>query len=134
MAMARVGNWDCRRLPLRLPGSDAYAMQISVTLILVAITSAISMLAWKDARLLDRLILWPPAIARRGEYWRLLPHGFIHADGMHLIFNMVTLSSFGIGMEVILRRIGLPWPWGFVGFYLSAIVIAMLPTYLSNRD
>ena len=109
-------------------------MQLSATLILVAVTSIISILAWKNTRLIEQLILWPPAIARRGEYWRLLTHGFIHADGMHLIFNMVTLYSFGIGIEVVFRRIGLPWPWGYVGFYLSAIVVAILPTYLSNRN
>ncbi len=109
-------------------------MQFSVTLILVAVTSVVSILAWQQKPLFDKLILWPPAIARRGEYWRLLTHGFIHADGMHLIFNMVTLYSFGQGVEVLFSRIGLPQPWGFVGFYLSAIVVAILPTYLRNRN
>jgi membrane associated rhomboid family serine protease len=109
-------------------------MQFSATLAIVAVTVVVSILAWKNQSLFDKLILWPPAIARRGEYWRLLTHGFIHADGMHLIFNMVTLYSFGQGMEVLFSRLGLPWPWGFVGFYLSAILVAILPTYLGNKN
>ena len=98
---------------------------------IVAITVLVSWRAFNDARLLDRLILWPPAVERHKQYDRLLTHGFIHADWMHLLFNMVTLWSFGGAVE----RVFVEWigPAGYVGFYLSAIVVAMLPTYLRHR-
>ena len=66
-----------------------------ITLALIAVTSLVSWQAWERPQLLNRLILWPPAVERQQQYDRLLTHGFIHADGMHLIFNMVTLYSFG---------------------------------------
>ncbi len=102
-----------------------------ITLTLVAVTALVSWQAWERPRWFDRLILWPPAIDRQQQYDRLLTHGFIHADGMHLIFNMVTLYSFGQAMERYFSdRIG---PVGYLLFYLSAIVIAILPTYMQHR-
>lgn len=103
----------------------------NITLALVAVTALVSWQAWERPRWFDRLILWPPAIERQQQYDRLLTHGFIHADGMHLIFNMVTLYSFGQAMERYFSdRIG---PVGYLLFYLSAIVIAILPTYMRHR-
>ena len=102
-----------------------------LTLILIAVTVLVSWLAFDRPRLLDRLILWPPAIDRNKQYDRLLTHGFIHADWQHLLFNMITLFFFGrFAEQVISSMIG---PVGFVLFYLSAIVIAILPTYLRHR-
>ena len=102
-----------------------------LTLILIGVTVLVTWLAFKNPRLLDRLILWPPAIDRNKQYDRLLTHGFIHADWQHLLFNMITLFFFGrFAEQVISAMIG---PVGFVLFYLSAIVIAILPTYLRHR-
>ena len=102
-----------------------------LTLILIAVTVLVSWLAFDRPRLLDRLILWPPAIDRNRQYDRLLTHGFIHADWQHLLFNMITLYFFGrVAEQVIGSMIG---PVGFLLFYLSAIVIAILPTYLRHR-
>ena len=102
-----------------------------LTFALIAATVLVSWLAFERPPLLNRLILWPPAIDRSRQYDRLLTHGFIHADWSHLLFNMITLYFFG---RVIEREISaLIGPIGFVLFYLSAIVIAILPTYLRHR-
>ena len=105
-----------------------------VTLSLIAITCVVSWLAWNKPGWLERLILWPPAIARGKQYWRFLSYGFIHADAQHLLFNMITLYFFGGAMENYLTQLGLPWPWGFVGFYLAALLVSILPSYLRHRD
>nr|WP_296748332.1 rhomboid family intramembrane serine protease [Thioalkalivibrio sp.] len=105
-------------------------MELSVTLFLIAATVAISLLAWQRERLFEALIYWPPAVSR-GEWWRLLTHGFIHADGTHLAFNMITLFFFGSVMERILSpAVGVP---GFVLFYLAGIIVAILPTHFRHR-
>jgi len=102
-----------------------------LTLLLVAVTAFVSWRAFHDRVLLDRLILWPPAIDRHRQYDRLLTHGFIHADMQHLLFNMITLFFFGRAIEpVFVERIGLV---GFVAFYLSAILVAIMPTFLKHR-
>ena len=102
---------------------------MSITLILIAITVVISLYAWQKPALLHRFIYHGPSVSR-GQYWRLLSHGFIHADGNHLLFNMVTLYFFGTAMErILMARIG---PGGFVFFYLMGIVLAILPSHLRH--
>ncbi len=106
-------------------------MTISLTLLIIAATVLVSWLAFNNPRLAERLILWPPAIDRKHEYDRLVTHGFIHADFQHLLFNMITLYFFGRAVE------GWFVPYiggiGFMLFYLSAILVAILPTYLRHR-
>ncbi|RZA15136.1 MAG: rhomboid family intramembrane serine protease [Lysobacteraceae bacterium] len=106
-------------------------MQLSVTVMIVAVTVLVSWRAFNDRSLLGRLILWPPAIERNRQYDRLLTYGFVHADWMHLLFNMITLWSFGGAVE---RQFS-AWitPVGFALFYLSAIVVSILPTYIAHR-
>jgi len=102
-----------------------------LTYLIIGATVLVSWLAFNNPRLLDRLILWPPAIDRNKHYDRLLTHGFIHADWQHLLFNMITLFFFGRYIEPFFADyLG---PLGFMMFYLSAIVIAILPTYMRHR-
>ena len=102
-----------------------------LTIILIAVTVGVSWLAFERQGVLQRLILWPPAIDRNRQFDRLLTHGFIHADWSHLLFNMITLFFFGRVVERVMSQyIG---PVGFVLFYLSAIVVAILPTYMRHR-
>lgn len=106
-------------------------MNLSLTWVLIGITTLVSWQAFNNPRTLDRLILWPPAIDRQKQYDRLLTHGFIHADWGHLIFNMITLYFFGSLVERwFVPSIGYV---GYVLFYLSAIVVAILPTYSTHR-
>jgi membrane associated rhomboid family serine protease len=103
-----------------------------MTLVLIGITVLVSWLAFNNMRLLERLILWPPAIRRRHQYDRLITHGFVHADFQHLLFNMITLYFFGRLIEQFFADyIG---HVGFALFYLSALLVAILPTYLRHID
>ena len=103
-----------------------------LTYALIAVTVVVSWLAFDRLRLLDRLTLWPPAISRQHQYDRLLTHGFVHADWQHLLLNMITLFFFGRQVEAVVSQ--LIGPVGFLLFYLSAIVVAMLPSYLRHRN
>ena len=103
------------------------------TLFIIIITVVVSLLAWKSPQLMQRLIFYPPAV-QRGQVDRIVTHGFIHADGMHLFFNMFTLYSFGQAVQgLFMSKLG---SLGFVLFYLAALVVAIMPTYLkqSRKD
>ena len=103
-----------------------------VTLIIIAITCVVSFAAFSNPRLIERLILWPPAVTRRKQYDRLLTCGFIHADFGHLLFNMFTFYSFGGFIERLFNpAIG---PIGYALFYAAGIVISVLPSYLQHRN
>lgn len=102
-----------------------------ITLAIIAITCIISFMAFKNSRLMNDLILWPPAITKQREYHRLVTYGLIHADFGHLLFNMFTLYFFGRAMEPLFAaRLG---TFGFALFYIGGLVISILPTYLKNR-
>ncbi len=105
---------------------------MSTTLILIAITCAVSFTAMKNAKMIDALILWPPAISQKKEYFRLVSYGLIHADLMHLLFNMVTLYFFGEVIEVFYNAV--LGPFGFAIFYVGGLVASILPTYFKHRD
>jgi len=104
-----------------------------ITLLLIAITCVLSWMAFSRRQLLDRLILWPPAVNRHKQYDRLVTYGFIHADFTHLLFNMITLFFFGRAIEnVVVRITGESWIYPL--FYLAALVVSVLPTYLKNKN
>lgn len=101
------------------------------TTVIIIITVIISIAAWQSRPLLERLIFYPPAV-NKGQYDRLLTHGFIHADGMHLLFNMFTLYFFGSVIErFYINKFG---NLGFLAFYVLAIIVAILPTYARNKN
>lgn len=107
-------------------------MQSPITLLLIAVTCLVSWLAFNNRQLMDRLILWPPAIDRHKQYDRLLTYGFIHADFTHLLFNMITLYFFGREIERFMAAATgsmLTFPL----FYLGGLVVSILPTYLKNQ-
>lgn len=56
------------------------------TITLIIITVIVSLLAFSNQNVMNRLIFWPPAM-QRGQFDRFITHGFIHADGTHLLFN-----------------------------------------------
>ena len=106
-------------------------MQAPVTFFLIGITCLVSWMAFNNRKLMDRLILWPPAIDQHRQYDRLVTYGFIHGDFMHLLFNMVTLFFFGQQIEQLMTRVmGI---WAYPVFYVSALVVSILPTYLKNQ-
>ncbi|TVT76458.1 MULTISPECIES: rhomboid family intramembrane serine protease [Acinetobacter] len=100
------------------------------TVTLIIITVAISLLAFSNQAVMNRLIFWPPAM-QRGQYDRFITHGFIHADGMHLLFNMITLFFFGNIIESFYRQFF--YDMGFVLFYLGGLIVAILPSYIKHR-
>jgi membrane associated rhomboid family serine protease len=107
-------------------------MNLSYTLILIGITVLTSWLALNDRGLLDRLLLWPPAIARQGQWYRMVTHGFVHADFPHLLFNMITLYFFGSLVEqTYFADLG---PLAYLAFYVGGLVVASLPSYIRHRN
>ncbi|QAR29940.1 rhomboid family intramembrane serine protease [Ornithobacterium rhinotracheale] len=69
-------------------------MAENITYIVIGITVFISWQAWERPELFNRLKFQMAAILEQKQYSRILTSGFVHADGMHLIFNMFTLYVF----------------------------------------
>lgn len=101
------------------------------TLGFILLTALVSWQCFERPGLLDRLLLWSPAV-QRGQYDRLFTYGLVHADFNHLLFNMLTLFFFGREIEGFLaQRFGL---WAFPFFYLSALLVSVLPGYFRHAQ
>jgi membrane associated rhomboid family serine protease len=109
-------------------------MSQSITTIILVLTTIISLAAFSNSRLMDALIFWPPAISMRHQYYRFVSCGFIHADLMHLAFNMFTLYFFGKALENYYAGILGLQHYYFTLLYLTALIVANIPSYLKQRD
>ena len=106
-------------------------MPLDTTIAIIAVTALVSWLGFGNEKVVQRLILWPPAMTRGHQYDRFIGYGLVHGDFTHLLFNMVTLYFFGRAMEGFYAQyLG---PFGFLGFYASALVVSALPSYLRHR-
>lgn len=108
---------------------------MSATLIIVIATTLASMYAWNNQHILNKWILNPYTVNHNREYHRFITSGFIHANWMHLIFNMFVLYMFGTNVELIFQYIyGDIGTVLFVIMYLAAIVVSDIPTYIKNKN
>ena len=106
-----------------------------ITATIIVITVLVSIRAFNDRVLTERLIFHPPSV-KKGEWHRLFSYGVLHADYAHLIFNMFTLYFFGMDIERTCRST-LGETAGslcFILLYLSALSISILPTYIKHRE
>ena len=112
-------------------------MVLSITLILVIITCIISISGFSQQKVVDDMIFYPPAITRRNQYYRFITHGFVHADGIHLAFNMLAFYSFGEGLETVFKFscvFGKMANVYYLLLYFTALIVASLPDYFKYRD
>ena len=106
-------------------------MDFPTTYAILGVTCVVTFIALNNAKLLDALILWPPAVTRDRDVHRLATYGLVHADGAHLLFNMITLYFFGTAMERFFdRELG---SLGFLFFYVTALVASALPSWYQHR-
>jgi membrane associated rhomboid family serine protease len=105
-----------------------------ITLTIIIVTCVITLTGFKNGKVVDELIFWPPAINKKHQYYRFITCGLIHADYMHLIFNMLTLYFFGTFMEAHYQgELGLQ-KWYYLALYIGALIVSNIPTYLKHRN
>ncbi|MBY0476196.1 MAG: rhomboid family intramembrane serine protease [Chitinophagaceae bacterium] len=114
-------------------------MEFTITLAIIIITCIVSFTAFNSEKIINDLIFWPPMIKEKKQFYRFITSGFIHADIMHLAFNMIALYFFsraliidGMSLEdYFVFKIG---KLGFILFYLIAIIVSEVPSYIRHRD
>ncbi|HNB81513.1 MAG TPA: rhomboid family intramembrane serine protease [Chitinophagaceae bacterium] len=104
-----------------------------ITFILIGITSLISVSAFRNEALTDKLLFYPYEMKERKEWWRFISHGFVHGDFQHLIFNMLTLFFFGPFVEETFRVL-FASPSVYPLFYIGALLASSVPSYFKHRN
>ncbi|WP_407402671.1 rhomboid family intramembrane serine protease [Chryseobacterium sp.] len=92
----------------------------NLVLIIIAITSIASYYALNDAAIFEKYKFSVGAINNRKEYVRLVSSGFLHADFMHLFFNMFSLFMFQGPVIEFFGEIG------FLIIYFASMVLGNL--------
>jgi membrane associated rhomboid family serine protease len=109
-------------------GSRTVGSQVSAALVIFVATIAISLLGLFGApKLIERSLFRPYWLTRRKEYDTVVMSGFVHADLMHLIFNMMTFYFFAFPLE---RYIG---TLRFIVLYFAGLLISHTGTYYKQR-
>lgn len=90
---------------------------MNILIIIIAITAIISFIAPSGSSNFEKYKFSVGSILNRKEYIRLLSSGFLHADLMHLVFNMLTLYFFG---PIVVQGFG---NLGFLIIYFGSILL-----------
>jgi membrane associated rhomboid family serine protease len=98
-----------------------------VACIIFGVTVAISLLAFYNDELYNKLILQPYNVSKGKYVYTLITSGFIHADWMHLLFNMMTFFFFAFQLEA---KIG---HWQFGLLYMVSLVLSDLPSVAKHK-
>lgn len=110
-------------------------MEFSLTLAIIILTSAVSLYAINQREVLHKFMMNPYMVTQRGQYYRLITSGLIHADFAHLFFNMFSLYFFGTNLEYIFGLIfGDLGPVYFIALYVLGIIVSDLPTLLKHKN
>ena len=108
---------------------------MSITLVIIIITTLTSFYAFNNARVMNDFMFLGHRVRNNKEYIRFISSGFIHADFQHLFFNMFSFYFFGSTTEWMFERIFPTAPNVlFLLFYLSALAISEIPSYIKNKN
>ena len=100
---------------------------MSPATILTFVTVGITIWAFNDRRIVEKFIMSPYAIVHEKQWWRIITHAFIHANWIHLIFNMIALWSFGIAVEHYFSMITDIPRTQFYLMYFGAVIFSSIP-------
>ncbi len=106
-----------------------------MTIILIAITVAVSYAAFKSPKLMDQLQFNASKIYYKKEYHRLITHAFIHANWEHLFVNMIVLFSFGQAIEQYFKfYFGNNAILDYVLLYFGGILVSNIYALIKHRN
>ena len=109
-------------------------MTFSYTIILIIITCIISFITFNNEEIKSNLLFSPYQYVNYKKWWILISHGFIHADFLHLFFNMYVLYIFGPTLEFYFINSSELGGFYYIGFYLLGIIFSTLPSIFKHKN
>jgi membrane associated rhomboid family serine protease len=102
---------------------------LSAALFLFVITIVASLIGlYRSPQVIDRSLFRPYWFLRRQQYTTIVTSGFVHADLMHLIFNMMTFYFFAFPLERVIGTVP------FLVLYFAGMLISHAGTYFKQRN
>ena len=110
---------------------------MSITLIIIILTVAVSLFSNNRPELYSRLLFNPYQVYYRKEWYRIFSHALIHDTNniFHLGFNMYVLYSFGnVAESILINNFGTLGLVYYVIIYVGGIVAASIPSLVKHKD
>ena len=101
---------------------------LSGSTVILALILVASVIGLSSRKFIAWTVLRPYSIAHGSGYPTLLTSGFVHADLMHLLFNLFTFYSFAPPLE---RALGTPQ---FLVLYFCGLLISGVGTVFKHRN
>lgn len=106
-----------------------------MTIIIIAVTALISILAFNRQDVFDKLKFNAFNIHKEQEWHRFLSYGFVHADWIHLLINMFVLYSFGDIVEKMFSyHFGIKGYAYFFLLYIGGIAFSTLYDFRKHKE
>lgn len=101
-----------------------------LTYLLIAINVIVSLIGFSrmNSAAGFRFFFSPSEVAAGKNYTGMLLSHFSHADGTHLLFNMMTLYFFGPEVEIFLGA------WNMLLIYIAAGIVSTFFVYYRHRE
>ncbi len=106
-----------------------------ITYFIIAATAIISILAFQNPELMEKLKFNAYYIKYKKQTFRFFTYGLVHAGWMHLIVNMFVLWSFGEIVENFLsQHLGFKGEVYFLLLYLAGLIFSTLVDFRNNKE
>jgi membrane associated rhomboid family serine protease len=108
---------------------------MSVTIIIIVITAGISVLAFSNRSLFEKLKFNAYDVKHNRHWYKFFTYGLVHADFLHLAVNMIVLLSFG---RIVETYFSILFPdrniFDYLLLYVGALMISILPAYSKHKN
>lgn len=102
--------------------------QTPVAMIILILIGGFSFFALYSKYDLRKCLFVPYEVINKKRYWQFLTAGFLHADLVHLMFNLFTYYFFAFQFEATIGSIP------FLIIYIASMIIADIPSLIKNRN
>lgn len=106
-----------------------------LTLTLVGITVATSLIAFSRRDIFDRWKFNPYLVKHHRQFWRFFTYALLHADFIHLFINMMVLWSFGDVVEQVYGVIfGPRWILMYLLLYIGGVMLSVMFSFGKHKN
>ena len=110
-----------------------------MTLIIIIVTLIITVIGFYSDEVMSKMMLNAYQVYHKKEWYRMITHGFLHADWTHLIINMIVLYSFGSNVEAWFGKLKMA---GYIDsvaityslLYFGGIIVSSMITLIRHRN
>lgn len=105
-----------------------YLNATPVASIIFIFTLITSIYAFNNHEVYGKFMMHPYTVSKGRNLYTFITSGLIHADWMHLFFNMFTFYFFAFRLEALIGH------WQFALIYIGSLILSDIPTVIKHKD